>query len=179
LNWFYLPTHFIMKSDYYACVTFHSSVFCNECCPVPLEHKEVQPVFANSEWMHTLTCDRCGEEHDYMTILKEEPDTEECKGCNNNIDFCECSQSAHTPAPIYYVSTCPDTGKQFLVEEGKDNNIIELTKDSVKKIAAAPIGYLMAESAIKLWHDDDSNMEMEEPEYIKYARRFLAKARGE
>lgn len=38
--------------------------------------------------------------------------------------------------PIYYVSVCPDTGKQFLVEVGKDNNIIELTAKTIKIIKA-------------------------------------------
>lgn len=31
----------------------------------------------------------------------------------------------------YYVSECPDTKQQFLVETGKDGNIIELTSDNV------------------------------------------------
>lgn len=38
----------------------------------------------------------------------------------------------------YYVSTCPDTGRQFLVQEGVDNNIIELTPATVKQIKAIP-----------------------------------------
>jgi len=32
----------------------------------------------------------------------------------------------------YYVSTCPDTGRQFIVQEGKDNNIVELTPAVVR-----------------------------------------------
>ena len=33
--------------------------------------------------------------------------------------------------PHFYVSTCPDTGRQFLVEHGKDNNIVELSAPNV------------------------------------------------
>jgi hypothetical protein len=36
--------------------------------------------------------------------------------------------------PVYYVSTCPDTGRQFLVEAGKDGNIIELTTATVRAL---------------------------------------------
>lgn len=38
----------------------------------------------------------------------------------------------------YYVSTSPETDQQFLVEEGKDGNIIELNKASVRRIKALP-----------------------------------------
>lgn len=31
----------------------------------------------------------------------------------------------------YYVSECPDTGREFLVQTGKDGNIAELTSDNV------------------------------------------------
>ncbi len=37
----------------------------------------------------------------------------------------------------YYVSECPDTGRQFLVESGKDGNICELTPATVRRIGAA------------------------------------------
>lgn len=40
--------------------------------------------------------------------------------------------------PFYYVSTCPDTGRQFLAESGKDGNICELTPEYVDAIAAVP-----------------------------------------
>lgn len=30
---------------------------------------------------------------------------------------------------IFYVSTCPETGRQFLCEEGIDNNVCEITPD--------------------------------------------------
>ena len=36
----------------------------------------------------------------------------------------------------YYVSECPETNRQFLVESGKDGNIVELTSDNVKAIRA-------------------------------------------
>ena len=40
-------------------------------------------------------------------------------------------------AHIYGISLCPDTGRQFLVEIGKDNNICELTPSIVKTIRRA------------------------------------------
>ncbi len=36
--------------------------------------------------------------------------------------------------PQYYVSVCPDTNQQFLVEHGKDNNICELTMENAETI---------------------------------------------
>jgi len=38
----------------------------------------------------------------------------------------------------YYVSECPDTKRQFLVESGKDGNIIELTSDNVSAMGLVP-----------------------------------------
>lgn len=40
--------------------------------------------------------------------------------------------------PLYYVSECPDTGQQFLVQYGVDNNIIELTLENVKIFGLIP-----------------------------------------
>lgn len=37
----------------------------------------------------------------------------------------------------YGISVCPDTGRQFLVEIGKDNNICELTPSIVRTIRKA------------------------------------------
>ena len=37
----------------------------------------------------------------------------------------------------YGISICPDTGRQFLVEIGKDNNICELTPSIVMTIRKA------------------------------------------
>ena len=37
----------------------------------------------------------------------------------------------------YGISVCPDTGRQFLVELGKDNNICELTPTMVDTIRKA------------------------------------------
>jgi len=37
----------------------------------------------------------------------------------------------------YAISVCPDTGRQFLVEIGKDNNICELTPSIVNTIRKA------------------------------------------
>lgn len=36
--------------------------------------------------------------------------------------------------PQYYVSECPDTHRQFLVEQGQDNNIAELSIENVRQI---------------------------------------------
>jgi len=36
--------------------------------------------------------------------------------------------------PQYYVSVCPDTSKQFLVEHGKDGNLVELTMENAEII---------------------------------------------
>ena len=46
---------------------------------------------------------------------------------------------SHTkkPQPSYAISVCPDTGRQFLVEIGKDNNICELTPSLVATIRKA------------------------------------------
>ena len=38
--------------------------------------------------------------------------------------------------PLYYVTECPDTNRQFLVEKGVDNNIAELTMENVRAIKA-------------------------------------------
>ena len=37
-------------------------------------------------------------------------------------------------SPLYDVSVCPDTGRQFLVEVGKNGNIVELTPVTIKRI---------------------------------------------
>ena len=36
--------------------------------------------------------------------------------------------------PQYYVSECPDTKRQFLVEHGRDNNLVELTMQNAEII---------------------------------------------
>ena len=41
---------------------------------------------------------------------------------------------------LYYVSECPDTGREFLVQSGKDGNIVELTSDNV--YAMGLLGFL-------------------------------------
>lgn len=63
-----------MKSfDFYA-VTYDANVFCVECLPVgvSVDSPEVSPIFADSEWDYVPTCDACGAEHDYVTVLESE-----------------------------------------------------------------------------------------------------------
>lgn len=36
--------------------------------------------------------------------------------------------------PQYYVSECPATKRQFLVEHGRDNNLVELTMENAETI---------------------------------------------
>jgi|TARA_B110000908_G_scaffold121035_1_gene141894 hypothetical protein len=43
-----------------------------------------------------------------------------------------------TETPGYYLSACPNTKMQFLVQYGKEGNIIELNDESLKLTAAAP-----------------------------------------
>lgn len=43
----------------------------------------------------------------------------------------ESEPKLKTENPQYYVSECPDTKRQFLVQTGKDGNIIELTSDNI------------------------------------------------
>lgn len=38
----------------------------------------------------------------------------------------------------YYVSECPDTKRQFLVQTGKDGNIVELTSDNISAMGLVP-----------------------------------------
>lgn len=62
-----------MKSyDYYAAI-FKGSIFCIECLPngVTENDGEVRPIFASDEWDHSVTCEKCGEEHEYMNIIEE------------------------------------------------------------------------------------------------------------
>jgi hypothetical protein len=78
-----------MKSYDYRAVTYNSSVYCKECMLVAsvmavvdlgnldellekLFGDEVHPIFANSEWDYTPTCEVCGTEHDYVTVLADE-----------------------------------------------------------------------------------------------------------
>jgi len=60
-----------MKSYDFDAVTYDGAVYCNECCPVPLDSDEVMPVFADSEWDCYPTCDVCGTQHDYMGLTSD------------------------------------------------------------------------------------------------------------
>ena len=43
-------------------------------------------------------------------------------------------KSKKTKPPFYYVSVCPETDRQFLVESGVDNNIAELTPEFIASV---------------------------------------------
>jgi hypothetical protein len=59
-----------MKSYDFEAVVYDGEIYCRECCPVPLDSEEVSPIFADQEWDYAPTCNHCGAEHDYMTILE-------------------------------------------------------------------------------------------------------------
>jgi len=55
-------------------------------------------------------------------------------------------------AAVYYVSTCPDTGRQFLVREGRDDNLIELSPMNVAKLVVLDDLFDACKATIK-WAD--------------------------
>lgn len=50
------------------------------------------------------------------------------------------TMTTHKPGTMssYYVSECPDTGRAFLVQHGKDGNIFELTEGTMHARTVAP-----------------------------------------
>ena len=62
-----------MKSYDFDAVTYEASIYCTECLPdgMSADSAAVHPVFADSEWDYMPVCDRCGREHDYVTVLAE------------------------------------------------------------------------------------------------------------
>jgi hypothetical protein len=58
-----------MKGWDFDAVTYDGAVYCCECCPVPIDHEDVTPIFATDEVDSAPTCDVCGEIHDYMGII--------------------------------------------------------------------------------------------------------------
>jgi hypothetical protein len=63
---------------------------------------------------------------------------------------CFCHQK-----PKYYISECPETGRQFLVESGKDGNIIELTAVNIKKIRKIAIASWGFRGYKRVWKRTD------------------------
>jgi len=63
-----------MKSYHYNAVVYGGDVYCVECLPddVDVHGDDVDPIFADSEWEYVPVCEKCGVEHDYVTIIKEE-----------------------------------------------------------------------------------------------------------
>lgn len=58
-----------MKTYDFDAVAYDGEVYCNECCPVSVDHDDVMPIFADSEWDYVPVCCICGMEHEYMSIL--------------------------------------------------------------------------------------------------------------
>jgi len=57
-----------MKSyDYEAC-TWEGEIFCLECLPESVTEKQIEPIFADSEWDSYPVCCECGIEHDYVSL---------------------------------------------------------------------------------------------------------------
>lgn len=63
-----------MKSFHFSAVTYEGGIYCTKCLPhhANINSEEVHPIFADSEWDYIPTCDVCGHEHDYVTLLKED-----------------------------------------------------------------------------------------------------------
>jgi len=62
-----------MRCDHYEAVVVPElgAAYCTECAP---EEYDAFPIFASSEWEWPgVTCDNCGELHDYMCILPPNP----------------------------------------------------------------------------------------------------------
>lgn len=64
----------MMKSDYYAALTFDGCVYCVDCLPegVNEDDDEVHPIFADSEWGYVLDCDACGALHHYVNTISDD-----------------------------------------------------------------------------------------------------------
>lgn len=60
-----------MKSYDFDAVAYEGAVYCIECLPegVNLSDDDVYPVFADQEVDSYPVCDKCGELHDYVTLL--------------------------------------------------------------------------------------------------------------
>ncbi|MBU1621880.1 MAG: hypothetical protein KJ604_20685 [Gammaproteobacteria bacterium] len=66
-----------MKAYDFDAVAYDGATYCVDCCPVPIEDEEVSPIFADEERDSSVTCDVCGMEHDYMTILEQEEEEQQ------------------------------------------------------------------------------------------------------
>jgi len=60
-----------IKSYDYSAVVWDGDVYCIECLPegVNVEDDDVYPIFAGSEWDYPPVCRKCGEVHDYVSLL--------------------------------------------------------------------------------------------------------------
>lgn len=77
----------IMKSYDYEAVAYESEVYCIDCLPggVDMQHGDVAPIFACSEWDCYPVCTVCGMEHDYVILLREQND-DKCSVCDIKIE---------------------------------------------------------------------------------------------
>jgi hypothetical protein len=75
-----------MKAYDFDAVTFDADIYCVECLPdgVDEDSDEVYPIFADSEWDYVPVCCVCGMEHDYVSVLEQEEDTEESEEEDEN-----------------------------------------------------------------------------------------------
>lgn len=60
-----------MKSYDFEAVVYDGEVYCTECLPegVSVKDEAVSPIFADSEWDWAPVCDKCGTEHDYVSVI--------------------------------------------------------------------------------------------------------------
>jgi len=68
-----------MKAYDFNAVTYDYEVYCIGCLPdgVSVHDEEVRPIFASDECDIAPVCYVCGEPHDYMGIIEQEPDLSE------------------------------------------------------------------------------------------------------
>jgi hypothetical protein len=57
-----------MKSYDYNAVVYDGEIYCIGCLPPELMD-EAAPIFAGHAWDIVPVCCRCGQEHDYVTLL--------------------------------------------------------------------------------------------------------------
>lgn len=57
-----------MKSYDFDAVTYDGAVYCCECVPVDANPEDIFPIFADEELDYYPVCDKCGHEHDYMSL---------------------------------------------------------------------------------------------------------------
>ena len=79
-----------MKAWDYDAVVYDGAVYCVDCLPdgVVAESADVHPIFASDEWDCPPVCNKCGAEHDYMSIIM--PRCSDCGRYVERVVSCEC-----------------------------------------------------------------------------------------